>query len=191
MKWFKRAVKIILIVFVALVALDTVLVFGMAHYRRDIPKADAVIVLGAAIYTPALYNRTLEGLHLYQNGKAGQMVLSGGKIASSDISEAEYMEQVVKANADPVPDYILEDQSHSTYENIRNAKQKLDGKSSVIIVSDQFHLARAVLLAKREGFDHVYWSAPQPSYYRDQELRYYYIRELIAMFSYIPKFVRG
>jgi uncharacterized SAM-binding protein YcdF (DUF218 family) len=191
MKWFKWSVKLILVILVVLVALDALLVFGMAHWRPPIPKTDAVIVLGAAIYTPALYNRTLEGLHLYEQGKAKQMVLSGGKIASSDISEAEYMEQVVRANADPAPNYILEDQSHSTYENIRNAKQKLDQKSSVIIVSDQFHLARAVLLAKREGFDQVYWSAPQPSYYRAEELRFYYIRELVAMFSYIPKFIWG
>ncbi len=191
MKWFKRLIKVAAALFVMLVALDGLLVFGMAHYRRDIPKTDAVIVLGAAIYTPALYNRTLEGLHLYQAGKAEEMVLSGGKIASSDISEAEYMEQVVQANSDPLPKYVLEDQSHSTYENIRNAKQKLAGKASIIIVSDQFHLARAVLLAKREGFDHVYWSAPQPNYYRRQELRFYYIRELFAMLSYIPKFIRG
>jgi uncharacterized SAM-binding protein YcdF (DUF218 family) len=191
MKWFKRVIKLIVIVFVILAVADIALVFGIAHYRRNIPKTDAVVVLGAAIYTPALYNRTLEGLKLYQDGKAEQMVLSGGRIASADISEAQYMEKVLKANVNPAPKYILEEQSHTTYENIHNSRQKLDGKLSIIIVSDEFHLARAVLIAKREGFANVYWSAPQPTYYSPNELRFYYARELLAMFSYLPKFISG
>ncbi len=191
MKWTKRAIKIIVCIAVIVVALDAALVFGMAHYRRNIKKADAILVLGAAIYTPALYNRTLEGLNLYQNGKADEMVLSGGKIASADISEAEYMEKVVKANSTVLPQYVLEDQSHNTYENIINSKKKLGGKTRVVIVSDRFHLARAVLMAKREGYDEVYWSAPDPSYYSEKELRFYYFRELVAMISYLPHFIKG
>ncbi len=191
MKWFKRFIKLIIVLLILLAAADVLLVFGMAHYRRDIPSTDAVIVLGAAINTPALYNRTLEGLHLYQVGKADQMVLSGGKISETDISEAQYMEKVLHASADPVPQYIIEDQSHNTYENIHYSKQKLAGKTDIIIVSDQFHLARAVLIAKREGFKHIYWSAPRPDYYTSKELRFYYFRELAAMFSYLPRFIFG
>lgn len=189
--WFRRIIKAIVGLVLLVVILDIAFVFGMAHYRRNIPKTDAVIILGAAINTPALYNRTLEGLHLYQQGKAGVLVLSGGKISSADISEAQYMEKVVKANSAQPVNYIIEDQSHTTYENIRNSKAKLEGKSSIVIVSDQFHLARAVLIAKREGFNHVYWSAPQPDYYNNGDLRYYYTRELVAMLAYLPKLIGG
>ncbi len=178
----------------AIILCDLVLVFGFAHWRLNIPKADAVIVLGAAINTPALYNRTLEGLHLYEQGKADVMVLSGGKIAEADISEAQYMQKVIKSNitpGGPPPVLILEDQSHNTFENIHNSLQQLGEKKDVIIVSDQFHLARAVLIAKRAGFRHVYWSAPWPTYFSVQELRYYYVRELTAMITYLPKFIKG
>lgn len=174
---------------------DVGLVWGMAHIRPDIKDADAIIVLGAAINTPALKNRTLKGLELYEDGKSDLMVLSGGKIADSDISEAEFMAKVIDQNQEAPVKYVLEDQSHNTYENLKNSKAELDikkpGADSVIIVSDAFHLARAVLLAKRIGFETVYWQAPSSGYYQRPELRFYYVREFFAMLSYIPKFISG
>ncbi len=101
------------------------------------------------------------------------------------------MEKVIVHNTTETIAYVLEDESHNTYENIHNAKLKLANKDSVIIVSDEFHLARAVLLAKRAGFKTVYWSAPMPNYYKAGELRHYYFREFAAMISYIPKFIWG
>lgn len=173
------------------IAADAALVWGIAHVRPDIEHVDAIIILGAAINTPALSNRTKEGLKIYEQGKADVMVLSGGKIADEDISEAQYMEKVIKKNSREKVNYILEEQSHNTYDNIKNSKAKLGDKDSVIVVSDAFHLARAVLMAKRAGFETVYWSAPSSGYYRRPELRFYYFRELIAMLNYIPKFISG
>ena len=191
MKIFKRIIFLLVMGGVALLVLDMILITTIAHWRPEIEKVDAVIVLGAAINTPALYNRTLEGLHLYEQGKADVMVLSGGKISDADISEAQYMEKVIKQNATSTVAYVLEDQSHNTYENIHNSQKLLGDKDSVIIVSDEFHLARGVVLAKRAGFKTVYWSAPQPTYYETPELRRYYFREFIAMLSYIPRFISG
>ena len=160
-------------------------------YRRPIPRADAIVVLGAAINTPALYNRTVEGLNLYQSGKGGMMVLSGGRVSEADLSEAGYMLKVIKKNASTTPALLLDEQSHSTYENLKDTRALIPNASSVIVVSDQFHLARAVIMAKREGFGSVYWSAPKPTYYKKSELAYYYIRETFALIAYIPKFIFG
>lgn len=191
----KRAIKYILIVVVIFITVDAGLVWGIAHTQLEIKHADSVIVLGAAINTPALRNRTIEGLQLFEQGKADVMVLSGGKIADADISEAEYMEKVIKKNTDKDVNYILEDQSHNTYDNIRNSKAKLKesgkGTESVIVVSDAFHLARAFLMAKRAGFKDVYWSAPSSDIYPQNELTFYYVREFVAMISYLPKFIFG
>lgn len=192
MNHFKATVKYIAIAAAIICAADVALLATFNHWRPPIEHADAIIILGAAINTPALYNRTQEGLRLYQDGKADTLILSGGKIADSDISEAEYMEKVIIGNtAEPVR-YVLEDQSHNTYENIRNSKAMLgEGDDTVIIVSDEFHLARAVLLAKRAGIEKVYWSAPVAGYYRAPELRFYYFREFVALINYIPKFIFG
>lgn len=191
MKIVLRAIKILVLIIIVLVAIDVVLVFTIAHSRPDFTHADNAIVLGAAINTPSLKNRTLKALELYEQGKVDQLVLSGGKISDSDISEAQYMEKIIKQNQDVNVKYILEDQSHNTYENIRNSKQKINDNSSVVIVSDEFHLARAFLLAKRAGIEKVYWQSPEPDYYSKQELNFYYFREMVAMIAYIPRFIFG
>jgi uncharacterized SAM-binding protein YcdF (DUF218 family) len=84
---------------------------------------------------------------------------------------------------------ILEEQSHNTEDNIKNSRAKIPNAKSVIIVSDEFHIARAVLLAKREGFKDVYWSSPEPTYYTKPELNRYYLREMAGMIRYIPIFL--
>lgn len=170
---------------------DALLIWEVAHNQPEIDHADAIIVLGAAINTPALRNRTLEGLEIYEQGKADVMILSGGKIADEDISEAAYMKKVIDKNAKEKVNYILEEESHNTYDNIKNSKAKLGDKDSIVIVSDSFHLARAVLMAKRAGFETVYWNSPSSGYYSRKELRYYYLREFVAIINYLPKFILG
>ncbi|QQS23276.1 YdcF family protein [bacterium] len=209
---FTKLLKITIVALIIIFTVDAGLIFTMANWQPEAERADAVVVLGAAINTPALTRRTLDGLQLYEQGKADRLILSGGKIADSDISEAEFMYKVITSNtANPI-DYIIEDQSRNTYENIKNSKAKLIESeraermlnsqdelseaeimenSSVIIVSDKYHLARAVLLAKRAGFETVHWHSPDPYYYPKQELHYYYFREFVAILSYIPKFIFG
>jgi uncharacterized SAM-binding protein YcdF (DUF218 family) len=187
----RRIIKYVVLTVVIILVLDAALVLGMAKIKPEFSHADNAIILGAAINTPALKHRTLKGLELYEEGKVDQLVLSGGKISDSDISEAEYMEKVIKQNQDANAKYVLEENSRNTYENIHNSKQKMGENSSVVIVSDEFHLARAVLLAKRAGIEKVYWQSPEPTYYKWQELDFYYLREVVAMIAYIPKFIFG
>lgn len=191
MKIFRIIVKVTLGMVAVLLFLDIALVTGMARWQSTDFHSKNAIVLGAAIYTPALKNRTLQALDLYKQGRVEHLVLSGGKISPNDISEADYMEQVVLYYQDEPVRYEKEDQSHNTYENITNSKKFISVDDPVVIVSDEFHLARAVLLAKRAGFEKVYWKAPEPNYYSTDQLRFYYLRELVAMISYIPKFIYG
>lgn len=196
MKWFYTILKVAIGIVGLAAVLNASVIYAVAQSRPDFERADAAIILGAAINTPALTNRTTEALRLYQEGKIDKLVLSGGKIADTDISEAQYMEKIIKRFSEGEVRYLLEDQSHNTHENIRNSKQKLaevgqGTDSSVVIVSDEFHLARGVLMAKRAGFETVYWSAPEPSYYSSDDLRFYYLREFFAMIAYIPKFILG
>ncbi len=189
MRKFWKICKIIFMAVLILFALDVAIVLFFGFYRPPIKKADAIVILGAAINTPALYNRSLQGLKLYEQGDAGVLVLSGGRISDKDISEAGYMQKVISQNSSSSAPTIIEDQSHSTYDNIANTKAKLGSHKSLIIVSDSFHLARASLLALREGFYPVYWSSPNPTYYSPDELAFYYLREVFAMLDYIPKFI--
>ncbi|MCL5775341.1 MAG: YdcF family protein [Patescibacteria group bacterium] len=172
---------------VLLASLLFVVIFGQT--KPNIPRTDAVIILGAAINTPALYNRSLEGLEIYQAGKANLVILSGGRVSDKDISEAGYMRKVIFKNASGTVPLVLEEQSHSTFENLQNAHSLAPQVKSLVVVSDRFHLARGVLVAKAVGFGPVYWSAPDPGYYSFQELSFYYVREAVALVSYLPRLV--
>lgn len=185
----KRVFKIILLVLGVLFLLDIGLVVGMGVFQPEIKHADNAVVLGAAIYSPALKNRTLTALKLYQEGKVDGLVLSGGKIAERDISEAQGMQKIITRETKDLPPMILEDKSSNTYDNIKNTRDKIGADSSIVIVSDRFHVARAVLLAKRAGFTNVQWTSPSLGYYRKSEIIFYYFREIVALPSYISKLI--
>ena len=189
MKILRRIIKYILILLGILVTLDVATLAFFSLYHPQIKKSDAIIILGAAINTPTLYNRSLEGLSLYEQGKADVIVVSGGRISDEDISEAAYMKKVIDKNSGgKIVPVVLEDQSGTTYENLKNTKAKLPQAKSVIIVSDKFHLARGVLMAVREGYYPVYWAAPA-THYSFSEWCYYYFREGVALIDYVPKFL--
>src|SRR3989344_8719461 len=145
--------------------------------------------MGAAINSPALYNRSIEALQLYESGFAPVIVLSGGRISDKDICEATYMQRAIQSKATQPLNLILDEESHNTFENISNSKSRLGDADSVIIVTDKFHLARSVIMAHAAGFKTVYWHAPEGEYYPRNELIYYYIRESVAMVADLPKFV--
>ncbi len=191
MNKFWKIYKAVAILAFSLILADLAVVIFFGMCRPQIKPVDAIVVLGAAINTPALHNRSLQGLKLYEEGDAKIMVLSGGRISDKDISEAGYMRKVIEANSKQSVPLILEENSHSTYENLKNTKAKIGGGKSLVIVSDEYHLARAVIMAKRIGFGPVYWSSPKTSYYKNSELVFYYLRELVAMFAYLPKFIMG
>lgn len=184
-----KFLKFTLAILCLLILVDVSLVFGFARFQPEVKKSDAIIILGAAINSPALYNRTLRGLELYNQGKADVLVLSGGRISDKDLSEAGYMKKVILQNTDTPPKMILDESSGTTEENLRNSRALIPEAQSVIIVSDEFHLSRGVLLALRNGFYPIYWSSPNPEYYPKSELFFYYFRELVALISYIPTLI--
>src|SRR4051812_49170901 len=99
MKKLWKIYKYAAVTVVTVLIIDSIVVLFFSLYRPAIKKADDIVILGAAINTPALYNRSLKGLELYNNGDAEGLVLSGGRISDKDISEAGYMKKVIDANS--------------------------------------------------------------------------------------------
>ncbi|OGE85900.1 MAG: hypothetical protein A3J48_01005 [Candidatus Doudnabacteria bacterium RIFCSPHIGHO2_02_FULL_46_11] len=182
----KKILKIAVKVFAGILVVDLLFVLVMSQISLT-RKSEAIIILGAAINTPALYNRTITALELYEQGLADMLVLSGGQGIPGRMTEAENMRQIILENSQKTPNLIIEDQSHSTIENIKNSREKIPEAKSIIIVSDKFHLARAYLIAKRNGFASVNWTGPKSDYYSDKELFYYYFREVAALIIDAPK----
>ncbi|MBI3914953.1 MAG: YdcF family protein [Chloroflexi bacterium] len=120
-------------------------------------KADVIIVLGSAVYpggraSPSLAARTQHAIQLYRAGYAPTLILSGG--ANGNLpSEAEVMRRLATNAGIPADALLVEDQSHSTQENLVNSKRILDarGGRTALIVSDAFHLYRAETMARDLG----------------------------------------
>lgn len=190
----KRSLKITFFVVGVAAILDLSVVVGFSVLRPTIPhNVDAVIVLGAKVGTPALKYRTLTGLMHYQEDHASTLVLSGAQGPGEPTSEAQAMDTVIKDQIQKthakMPHIMLDTKSTNTYQNLRDSKALIPHVKSVVVVSDCYHLARSVLVAKSVGFQNVYWDAPTPSYYSAMDLVHYYIREVVALVAYIPKFV--
>ena len=184
--------KILLIAMVTVVVIDAGFVLGFPHASLP-PKnspADAIVVLGAAPNSPAIRNRASLGYALYGQGRANAIVLSGGHTASRDESEAMNMARYLTKGKNTSVPLVLEENSNNTYENLQNSRGLVPTAKSILIVSDAYHLARAFLIAKHLGYTDVYWDSPPSSYYRPHELAWYYVREMVAIFDYISKFLR-
>ncbi len=174
------------------VVADSVFVLGFP--MQSLPSVgepvDAVVVLGAAPNSPAIRNRVMQGYAVYAGGYAKTIVLTGGNTSRKDESEAMNMARYLQAQKGSGLPLVLEERSTNTYENLLFAKVLIPDARRIAIVSDTYHTPRAFVTAKSLGFDDVYWSSPGSGYYRPGELVWYYLREMVAMVSYVPKWLR-
>lgn len=159
----KRIVRLVLLLFSAGIIVHlSLLVYIQSHAFVDsaVPS-DAVLVLGTRPNTyganPCLVARVKQAAWLYHGGLARKIVFSGGKLGSDALSEAEVMERVASDFGIAKEDIFLEFKSTSTYENLLFSSDIFSREhlSSVIIVSDAYHLPRAALIAKKLGLDYT------------------------------------
>ncbi|MYL38424.1 YdcF family protein [Halobacillus litoralis] len=121
------------------------------------PEADAAIVLGAAQWngkpSPVFEGRLKQGIELYEEGHVDYLIFTGGKSEQAASSEAEVGRNYALEKGVPEEDILYEDSSLMTEDNIINAKEVTEEKNleTFLIVSDQFHLKRAVAMAESHG----------------------------------------
>lgn len=136
--------------------------FVLAH--RDWPAlspADAVVVLGTSSTVggrpnPCMEVRVAEGVRLLQAGMAPVMIVSGGEDPHDGLVEAETMAAIAVRMGLSDQQVLLETSATSTIENITASREILAGRGlgeRVILVTEPFHMPRAVLAADRLGVD--------------------------------------
>ncbi len=161
-------------------------------------RADAIIVLGSAVWSgerpgPSLAARTRHAIALYKAGYASHLIFSGG-LGRFPPSEAEAMRRLATSAGVPADAIVLEDQSHSTEENLANSKTLMDahGWHSALIVSDPFHLLRAETMAYDLGIE-AYGSgaSDSPNYTQVPWRIWYTTRESVALVWYYGTRVFG
>ncbi len=125
------------------------------------PEADAVIVLGAGVNgdTPSLtlQSRIDAAARYLREHPKTPAVLSGGQGDGESVSEARAMYRALTAQAIPASQLLLEERSSNTAENFAFSKAVLEANGvdlthgKIAVVSSDFHLFRAGVLAKHEG----------------------------------------
>ena len=126
---------------------------------RGIPQpVDVVIVLGGGtkpdlILDFATRQRVRMGAAHLTQGNADWLIMTGGPMGNLDLTAASVMRDFAVEIGAPAQQIILEEQSRTTFENLRLAFEIMDarGLKSFAIVSDDYHLARARELARFMG----------------------------------------
>lgn len=154
--------------------------------RGDPPRAvDTAVVLGFGLLrggavSPVFEARIGRAVELRRAGLARRLLLTGGVGAHPP---AESVAAYARARALGVPegDLLREDRSHTTRENMIEARRVLREAGApagpVAIVSDTFHLARARRLARDAGLEPVMVSAVSPAWTDRRRAAWWVLRE--------------
>jgi uncharacterized SAM-binding protein YcdF (DUF218 family) len=166
MRRFGKIVPAIIAVIVVVLAVTAARIYRYSSVAVD-KQADAAVVLGAAVWSqnvsPVFRERINHAVDLYRKGKVRKLIFTGGQGNSNEPTEAAAASSYAQANGIPVQDILVEQKSHTTFENIVNAKQLADGNSlkTVLIVSDPMHMKRAMTMARDVGL--IAYPSPTPT----------------------------
>lgn len=121
-------------------------------------KVDYLIVLGAGLkgekMSSTLKSRIDCALNYLEGYPDTKVIVSGGQGPGEDITEAEAMRRYLVANGIADNRVIKEEKSTSTIENLRLSKKIVaenSKKNEIMIVTSDYHMLRAKMLAKRAG----------------------------------------
>lgn len=143
-------------------------------------QADAIVVLGASVFadgTPStiLQDRLDCGIALYKAGAAPKIIMSGDN-STEHYNECAAMKRYAIAQGVPSEDIFCDHAGFSTYESMYRARDVF-GAKRIVIVSQKYHLYRALYVAERLGLD-AYGVSADLRPYAGQEARE--LREVLA-----------
>ncbi|MEO0913114.1 MAG: YdcF family protein [Pseudomonadota bacterium] len=139
-----------------LAVLVTAIWFG--RVAGALTEADAILVLGAGmspegVLDAATQTRVQAGVSLYEAGLAPVLLMSGGPAVSGGPAAGKEMAKLAVAAGVPEEAILTETRSTSTLQNARFSAPILQtlGLERVIVVTEGFHMARALLSLRWAG----------------------------------------
>ena len=187
MKIIKRIISLILCIGIVC----AVAVFGIDFYiKKSMEKYivtpetagsgyDCILVLGCGVWgerpSHMLEDRLLQGIELYGKGASEKMLMSGDH-GREHYDEVNVMKDFAVERGVDSSDIFMDHAGFSTYESMYRAK-KIFKAEKVLIVTQDYHLYRAIYDARALGLD-AYGVASNPRSYSGQLYRD--IREILA-----------
>lgn len=159
----KQVLKILVIIFllliVAFTAINVYVQTTAAKYiyqAKDVPRADAILILGAYVFpdgtlSDMLRDRVTVGHELYQQKKAPKILVSGDH-GHKNYDEVNTMKNYIKNQGVKGQDIFMDHAGFSTYESMYRARDIFQARR-IIIVTQSYHLSRAVFIARELGLE--------------------------------------
>ena len=129
------------------------MLYGEGDFQRTLDLSCAM----GDVPSKALELRLKAALKYARENEDTTLILSGGQGFGEDITEAKCMENYLTAHGISQERLVLEEKSTSTKENLKFSDE-LTGcsKKNTGILSNNFHVYRAVKLAEKLGYKHPY-----------------------------------
>lgn len=161
-------------------------------YRK---RFDYVVIHGCGLIrgervSKLLSNRVDKAIEIYNKCDIKPILIpSGGQGPDEKLSEAEAMKQYMLSKGIPEDHILMEDQSKTTLENLRNSKKLIEERSGnkvrTALVSSNYHVYRCLIYAKRMKWDCIGVGAKVAWYYWPSAT----LREFVAVFSKKPHII--
>lgn len=157
-----------------------------------LPEAQAALVLGAQVKpdgTPSamLADRIAAAADLYRAGKVKKLLLSGDH-GQRNYDEVGTMRRELLARGIPAEDVFTDHAGFDTWDSAQRAR-RVFGARSVIVVTQRFHMARAVYAAHRAGLRAAGYHADRRRY--GPVLARLRVREALARVKVVADAVTG
>lgn len=158
-KWLINIYRVCMIGGIALfVFVESQVIITMNTAPKD--GLEYVIVLGAGMRgttpTRPLLLRIQKAYEYMQDNPDTILIASGGRGSDEQISEAECIRNTLVEMGLDESRILLEDRSTDTEENIQYSYELIDDKNSEVgIVTNSFHIWRAVAIANSQGYENV------------------------------------
>ena len=157
--WIRRTFVILLCMGVMIFGIvEGFIISGFS--MKGQPGADYVIVLGAQMKadgpSKALQYRLDEAIRYLNENPSSKVIVSGGQGSDEHISEAQGMYEYLVEKGIEKDRIIKEDKSVNTTQNLAFSAEYLDReRDSVAVVTNNFHVFRAVKIAEKAGYQNV------------------------------------
>ena len=121
----------------------------------NLKDIDCIVVLGAGIWgdkpSPMLEDRLLQAIDLYQNNVSSKIIMSGDH-GKQDYDEVNTMKNFAIDKGVPSESIFMDHAGFSSYESIYRAKE-IFGAKKIVIVTQKYHLYRALYIANQLGIE--------------------------------------
>jgi len=159
---------------------DRIITNASGLETRDWPSPRVAVVFGASVYgngdlSPILADRVETAIELYRARKVDRILVSGDARHRS-YNEPKAMFEYLVNHAVAPKDVIVDTSGRSTYETCLRAKEAF-GLKRAVLVSQGFHLSRALYIANQLGLDSVGMAGDMRT---EQEIDYQGMREWAA-----------